>query len=115
MLEDWRYDDGKMAERQICLTAFIHKQMPINREVYEFCHYYVSNGLLSIPATQEGLEEALVSHGGDLYAFVGENLFKEFSKYQNLNEGSLSRSTSKETIVNKESSKQINKDGQMLP
>ena len=104
MIEDWRYDDGKMTERQICLTAFIHKQMPINREVYEFCHYYVSNGLLSIHATQEGLEEALVSHGGDLYAFVGENLFKEFSKYQSLNEGS----GSKETIVNKESSKETN-------
>ncbi len=102
MIEDWRYDDGKMAERQICLTAFIHKQMPINREVYEFCHYYVSNGMLKIPDTKEGLEEALVSHGGDLYSFVGEKLFKEFSKYQDLNEGSRR----KEITINKESSKE---------
>jgi hypothetical protein len=104
MIEDWRYDDGKMAERQICLTAFIHQQIPINREVYEFCHYYVSNGLLNVPSTQQGLEEELVSHGGDLYAFVGENLFKEFSKYQTLNEGSRRE----ETTVNKESSKETN-------
>ena len=102
MIEDWRYDDGKMAERQICLTAFIHKQIPINKEVYEFCHYYVSNGMLKVPDTKEGLEEELASHGGDLYAFVGEKLFKEFSKYQTLNAGSRS----KEIIVNKEGSKE---------
>ena len=104
MIEDWRYDDGKMAERQICLTAFIHKQMPINREVYEFCHYYVSNGLMNIPASQEELEKELESHGGDLYAFVGKNLFKEFSICHNIN----AVQGSKETIVNKESSKETN-------
>ena len=42
MIDDWRYDDGKMVERQLCLTSFIHQGIPINREVYEFCHYYVS-------------------------------------------------------------------------
>ena len=96
MIEDWRYDDGKMAERQICLTAFIHKQMPINREVYEFCHYYVSNGLLSIPATQEGLEEALVSHGGDLYAFVGDGISKEFDLWKKINEGPIRQESDQE-------------------
>tara|TARA_Y100001935_G_scaffold237868_1_gene223715 strand:+ start:1017 stop:1325 length:309 start_codon:yes stop_codon:yes gene_type:complete len=86
MIEDWRYDDGKMAERQICLTAFIRQEIPINREVYEFCNYYVSNGMLQIPDTQQKLEEAIESHNGDLYSFVGEKLFKEFSIWQNLNE-----------------------------
>lgn len=100
MIDDWRYDDGKMAERQICLTAFIHKGIPINREVYEFCHYYVSNGMLQIPATEQELQEELVKHGGDLYAFVGDQLFKEFSKWQTLNEGPRP----KETTLNKEGS-----------
>ena len=79
MIDDWRYDDGKMTERQICLTAFIHQGIPINREVYEFCHYYVSNGMLKIPDTKEKLEEELRSHNGDLYAFVGDGISKEFS------------------------------------
>jgi hypothetical protein len=104
MIDDWRYDDGKMAERQICLTAFIHQEIPINREVYEFCHYYVSNGLMNIPTSQEELEKELADHGGDLYAFVGKNLFKEFSIWQNINAGP----GSKETTINKESSKETN-------
>ena len=104
MIDDWRYDDGKMAERQICLTAFIHQQIPINKEVYEFCHYYVSNGLMNIPASQEELEKELAAHGGDLYAFVGKKLFKEFSKWQDINAGP----GSKETTINKERSKETN-------
>jgi len=79
--------------------------MPINREVYEFCHYYVSNGLMNIPASQEELEKELADHGGDLYAFVGKNLFKEFSIWQNINARGQG---SKETTINKESSKETN-------
>jgi|TARA_B100000035_G_scaffold128973_1_gene109640 hypothetical protein len=97
MIDDWRYDDGKMAERQICLTAFIHEGIPINREVYEFCHYYVSNGMLQVPSTQQQLEEELGRHNGDLYAFVGEKLFKEFSRWQSINERSERQKSNQET------------------
>ena len=86
MIDDWRYDDGKMVERQLCLTSFIHQGIPINREVYEFCHYYVSNGMLKVPDTKEKLEEELRSHNGDLYAFVGDGISKEFSLWQKINE-----------------------------
>ena len=48
MNADWRYDDGKLHERQICLTCLIHNNIPINRNVYEFCNHVVSNGIIII-------------------------------------------------------------------
>jgi hypothetical protein len=97
MIDDWRYDDGKMRERQICLTAFIHQGIPINREVYEFCHYYVSNGMLKIPYTKEKLKEKLRSHNGDLYAFVGDGISKEFDLWKKINEGPVRQESDQET------------------
>jgi len=44
MIDDWRYNDGNMMARQFCLNAFIHKGIDLNKDVYEFCHNYVSEG-----------------------------------------------------------------------
>ena len=37
MIEDWRYDDGKMNERSLAMSAFVRKGIDLNRGVYEFC------------------------------------------------------------------------------
>ena len=44
MIEDWRYDDGKMNERSLAMSAFVRKGIELNRGVYEFCADFVSQG-----------------------------------------------------------------------
>lgn len=44
MIEDWRYNDGNMMARQFCLNAFINSRIDLSKNVYEFCHNYVSEG-----------------------------------------------------------------------
>ena len=88
MNEDWRYDDGKLHERQIALLCLIRNKIDINREAYEFCNYFVSNGLFNgeLPTEDNLMEDRLKQFGGDVSAMVSEKLMKEFSKWQILNE-----------------------------
>ena len=46
MIEDWRYDDGKMNERSLAISAFVRKGIDLNRGVYEFCADFVSQGVV---------------------------------------------------------------------
>jgi hypothetical protein len=99
MIEDWRYDDGKMLERQLALTCFIRESIEINRNTYEFCHYYVSNGLMDLPKDKDKLQELFDQTGGDLFGHLSGKLFKEYTKWNDLNE---------ETALNKESNQTNN-------
>ena len=42
---DWRFNDGQMHARQFCLNAFIQHRINLTRDVYEFCAYYIEEGL----------------------------------------------------------------------
>ena len=89
MNEDWRYDDGKLHERQIALMCLIRNKIDINREAYEFCNYFVSNGLFNgeLPTEDNLMEDRLKQFGGDVSAMVSEKLMKRgLSKWQILNE-----------------------------
>lgn len=88
MIDDWRYDDGKMHERQLCVTCFILDKHDIDRDIYEFCHYYVSNGLFGdkLPHDKEALQEKCAAFGGDIFKYVSEDLFKEYEKWKELTE-----------------------------
>ena len=88
MIDDWRYDDGKMHERQLCLTCFILDKHDIDRSIYEFCQYYVSNGLFGdkLPEDREALQEKCAEFGGDIFKYASEYLFKEYQKWKELSE-----------------------------
>lgn len=99
MNEDWRYDDGKMHERALCLTCIVRSGRPINRSVYEFCHYFVSNGLFagSIPTEEDPLTEKLKGYGGDVFAMASDKLLKEMDRWEEINEqGSFGQESSQE-------------------
>lgn len=107
MIDDWRYDDGKMRERQIALTCFIHKGYEINRSVYEFCHYFVSNGLWGDTLPQTAEEAAALSETViDIYEYAGHKLFKEYSAWQKVNE---------KTNQHEESNQENNQDSEEAP
>ncbi len=88
MIEDWRYDDGKMHERQLALMCLIKHKIDINREAYEFCNYFVSNGLFQgeLPTEDDMMEDRLKKHDGDVIQMVSAKVLKEFSNWQMLNE-----------------------------
>ena len=54
---DWRYNDGQMHARQFCLNAFINARISLTKEVYEFCAYYIEEGLFQqhLDDMKEGL------------------------------------------------------------
>jgi hypothetical protein len=86
MIDDWRYDDGKMRERQIALTCFIHEGYEINRSVYEFCHYFVSNGLWGDTLPQTAEEASAILKESGIYKYAGRKLFEEYSAWRKVNE-----------------------------
>ncbi len=91
MNADWRYDDGKLHERQICLTCLIHNNIPINRNVYEFCNHVVSNGIIrpELPTEENPMTERLKKHNNDIFDMVAPTLLKEFNLWNKLNEGAV--------------------------
>ena len=101
MDEDWRYNDGKMHERQLALVCFSMYGYEINRTVYEFCHYFVSNGMFTgiLPTEEDPKEEELKKFGGNVYALAAEVLFREFTYYKEINDV-------KETPIYQESSEE---------
>jgi len=44
MNEDWRYNPERLEERRFCLGALVHHKVPIDRTVYDFCHWFTSTG-----------------------------------------------------------------------
>jgi len=88
MIDEWRYDDGKMHERQICLICLVHHGEEITKEVYEFCHYFTSKDLFKdkLPDTKEKLQKKLTeaSAGGDIFKYVTPLVLDEYKKWKEL-------------------------------
>lgn len=87
MIEDWRYNDGKMQERALALGCFVMYDHVITKSVYEFCHYFVSNGLFGdiLPTEEDDKAEELKRFGGNVYALAAEPLFKEWTAWKEVN------------------------------
>ena len=41
---DWRFKDENFQKRSFILTGFVRMQIPLTRDVYEFCDYAISQG-----------------------------------------------------------------------
>ncbi len=49
---DWRHTDEELEKRRYLLTFFIKKGFTISSGLYEFCDYYISQG---ITGDEEGI------------------------------------------------------------
>jgi len=41
---DWRYRDDNFQKRHFILSGFVRMKISLNRDVYEFCDYIISQG-----------------------------------------------------------------------
>jgi hypothetical protein len=41
---DWRYKDENFQKRHFILSSFVRLQIPLTRDVYEFCDHAISHG-----------------------------------------------------------------------
>ena len=76
MIEDWRYSDENLEKRSLCLLFCIQLDEEINTSIYEFCHYFTSNGLFGdlLPTDESPKTEELKKHGGDIVATAAKIL-----------------------------------------
>ena len=44
MNADWRYTDENLEKRALCLMCCVRNGEQIDSSIYEFCHYFTSNG-----------------------------------------------------------------------
>ena len=67
---DWRYRDDNFQKRHFILSGFVRMKIPLNRDVYEFCDYIISQG-----------------YQFDLASLVNvdKQIREEFHKYMELN------------------------------
>ena len=84
MIEDWRYSDENLEKRSLCLLCCIHLDEEINTSIYEFCHYFTSNGLFGdlLPTDESPKTEELKKHGGDIVAMMKPKVKSELESWR---------------------------------
>lgn len=92
MIEDWRYSDENLEKRALCLMCCVQAEEEINTGIYEFCHYFTSNGLFNdvLPTEDNPLEEELKEFNNDPIAMATAKVKAELIRWraiqQSLNE-----------------------------
>jgi hypothetical protein len=88
MNADWRYTDENLEKRALCLQCCVRNGEQIDSSIYEFCHYFTSNGLFGgvIPTEDNPLEEEMAKHNGDFYALAQEKVKSELQRWKVLKE-----------------------------
>lgn len=86
MNADWRYTDENLEKRALCLMCCVRNGEQIDSSIYEFCHYFTSNGLFGgvIPTEEDPLEEELAKYKGDFYAMAQAKVKSELQNWKAL-------------------------------
>lgn len=86
MNADWRYTDENLEKRALCIVCCRHNEEEINSSIYEFCHYFTSNGLFNdvLPTEEDPKEEELSKFGGNPIAMAAAKVKTELSRWREL-------------------------------
>ena len=86
MNADWRYTDDNLEKRALCLMCCVRNGEQIDSSIYEFCHYFTSNGLFGgvIPTEEDPLDKELAEYKGDFYAMAQAKVKSELQTWRSL-------------------------------
>ena len=106
MNADWRYTDENLEKRALCLMCCVRNGEEINSSIYDFCHYFTSNGLFggSIPTEENPLTDELKEFGGDYLAMAAAKVKSELLRWKALN--------NERRVIGQESSEETNQESE---
>lgn len=86
MNADWRYTDENLEKRALCLMCCVRNGEEINSSIYDFCHYFTSNGLFGgyLPTEEDPLTDELKAYGGDPLAMAAARVKTELLRWKEL-------------------------------
>ena len=83
MAEDWRFSDDRMQLRAAVFRALSHYLEDHCREVYEFCHDWVSQGNKDVTNIDEKFHDYLEQNKYEKYVFLERCFDGDPSKFYN--------------------------------
>lgn len=86
MNADWRYTDENLEKRALCLMCCVQAKEEIDSSIYEFCHYFTSNGLFNdvLPTEENPMDEELKKFNGDPLAMATAKVKSELAAWRAL-------------------------------